>query len=144
MTSAAVRARVLQSATVLTVRRVSGGRLARACRTVPTDTTDSLWTNSDSVRCTHAVPSSLLSSVLYLLHLRKRKFQNYRSFVTRIACTLISCYCSLLLLLRYAIQKKYKNQTGMNLTTPPPSQNSHAVRWHCTTESERRVAEIKS
>ena len=94
MTSAAVRARVLQSATVLTVRRVSGGRLARAYRTVPTDTTDSLWTNSDSVRCTHAVPSSLLSSVLYLLHLRKRKFQNYRNFVTRIACTLISCYCA--------------------------------------------------
>jgi len=20
----------------------------------------------------------------------------------------------------------------MNLTPPPPSQNSHAVRWHCT------------
>ena len=30
----------------------------------------------------------------------------------------------------------------MNLTPPPPSQNSHAVRWHCTAESERRVAEI--
>jgi len=31
----------------------------------------------------------------------------------------------------YAIQKKYKNQAGMNLTPPPPpSQNSHAVRWH--------------
>ena len=44
--------------------------------------------------------------------------------------------------LRYAI-KKYKNQAGMNLT-PPPSQNSHAVRWHCIAESERRVAEIKS
>jgi len=45
----------------------------------------------------------------------------------------------------YAIQKKYKNQAGMNLTPPPPpSQNSHAVRWHCTAESERRVAEIKS
>jgi len=28
----------------------------------------------------------------------------------------------------------------MNLT-PPPSQNSHAVRWHCTAESERIVAE---
>ena len=40
--------------------------------------------------------------------------------------------------------KKYKNQAGMNLTPPPPSQNSHAVRWHCTAESERRVAEIKS
>jgi len=39
--------------------------------------------------------------------------------------------------------KKYKNQAGMNLT-PPPSQNSHAVRWHCIAESERRVAEIKS
>ena len=37
--------------------------------------------------------------------------------------------------------KKYKNQAGMNLT-PFPSQNSHAVRWHCTAESERRVAEI--
>ena len=23
----------------------------------------------------------------------------------------------------------------MNLTPPPPSQNSHAVRWHCTAES---------
>jgi len=32
--------------------------------------------------------------------------------------------------------KKYKNQAGMNLT-PPPSQNSHAVRWHCTAESKR-------
>ena len=40
--------------------------------------------------------------------------------------------------------KKYKNEAGMNLTPPPPSQNSHAVRWHCTTESEQRVAEIKS
>ena len=39
--------------------------------------------------------------------------------------------------------KKHKNQAGMNLT-PPPSQNSHAGRWHCTAESERRVAEIKS
>ena len=38
----------------------------------------------------------------------------------------------------YAIQKKYKNQAGMNLTpAAPPSQNSHAVRWHCTAESER-------
>ena len=47
--------------------------------------------------------------------------------------------------LRYAIQKKYKNQAGMNLTPPPPpSQNSHAGRWHCTAESERRVADIKS
>jgi len=36
--------------------------------------------------------------------------------------------------------KKYKNQAGMNLTPPPPSQNSHAVRWHCITESKRRVA----
>jgi len=26
--------------------------------------------------------------------------------------------------------KKYKNQAGMNLTPPSPSQNSHAVRWH--------------
>ena len=33
--------------------------------------------------------------------------------------------------------KKYKNQAGMNLTPPPPSQNSHAVRWHCTAESKR-------
>ena len=32
--------------------------------------------------------------------------------------------------------KKYKNQAGMNLTPPPPSQNSHAVRWHCTAESK--------
>jgi len=46
--------------------------------------------------------------------------------------------------LRYAIQKKYKNQAGMNLTPPPPSQNSHAVRWHCIAESERTVAKIKS
>jgi len=23
----------------------------------------------------------------------------------------------------------------MNLTPPPPSQSSHAVRWHCTAES---------
>jgi len=44
--------------------------------------------------------------------------------------------------LRYAIQKKYKNQAGMNLSPPPPSQNIHAVGWHCTAESERRVAEI--
>ena len=29
----------------------------------------------------------------------------------------------------------------MNLTPPPPSQNSHAVRWHCTAESKRRVAD---
>ena len=40
--------------------------------------------------------------------------------------------------LRYGNTKKYKSQAGMNLT-PPPSQNSHAVRWHCTAESERRV-----
>ena len=40
--------------------------------------------------------------------------------------------------------KKYKNQAGMNLTPPGPSQNSHAVRWHCTVESKPRVAEIKS
>jgi len=46
--------------------------------------------------------------------------------------------------LRYAIQKQYKNHTGMNLTPPAPSQNSHAVRWHCIAESERRFAEIKS
>jgi len=26
------------------------------------------------------------------------------------------------------ITEKYKNQAGMNLTPPPPSQNSHAVR----------------
>ena len=48
----------------------------------------------------------------------------------------------------YAMQyKKYKNQTGMNLTPPPPPpppQNSLAVGWHCTAESEGRVAEIKS
>ena len=41
--------------------------------------------------------------------------------------------------------KKYKNQAGMNLTPPPPpSQTSHAVRWHCTAESERSVVEIRS
>jgi len=41
----------------------------------------------------------------------------------------------------YAMRyKKYKNPAGMNLTPPPPSQNSHAVRWHCAAESERRVA----
>ena len=39
--------------------------------------------------------------------------------------------------------KKYKHQTGMNLTPPPPSRNSHVVRWHCTAESEQKVAEIK-
>ena len=39
----------------------------------------------------------------------------------------------------YAIQKKYKNQPGMNLT---PSQSCHVVRWHCTTESKWRVGEI--
>jgi len=45
----------------------------------------------------------------------------------------------------YAMQyKKVRNQAGMNITPPPPSQNSHAVRWHCTAESERRVAEMKS
>jgi len=38
--------------------------------------------------------------------------------------------------------KKYKNQAGMNFTPPPPSQNSHAIRWHYAAESERRVAEI--
>jgi len=36
--------------------------------------------------------------------------------------------------------KKYKNQAGMNLTPPPPSQNSHAVRRHCNAESKLRVA----
>jgi len=47
--------------------------------------------------------------------------------------------------LRYAIQKStHTDQAGMNLTPPPPSQNSHAVRWHCTAESERRVAEVKA
>ena len=43
--------------------------------------------------------------------------------------------------------KKYKNQAGMNLTLPASSQNSHAVGmwgWHCTSQSERRVAEIIS
>ena len=39
--------------------------------------------------------------------------------------------------------KKYKNQAGINLTPPPPSQNSLAVEWQRTAESERRVAEIK-
>ena len=38
-------------------------------------------------------------------------------------------------IINYSMQyKKYKNQAGMNLTPPPP-QNSHAVRWHCTAES---------
>ena len=46
--------------------------------------------------------------------------------------------------IRLCNTEKYKNQAGMNLTPPPPSQNSHAVRRHCTAESERRVAEIKS
>ena len=36
---------------------------------------------------------------------------------------------------------KYKYQAGMNLTRPPPSQNSHAVRWHCAAESERTFVE---
>ena len=36
--------------------------------------------------------------------------------------------------IRYAIQKKYKSQAGVNITLPPPSQNSHAVRWHCIAE----------
>jgi len=40
--------------------------------------------------------------------------------------------------------KKYKNQAGKNLTPPPPSQNSYAVRWHCTAESEWKITEIKS
>jgi len=39
--------------------------------------------------------------------------------------------------------RKVQNQAGMNLTPPPPSQNSRAVRWHCTAELERRVAEKK-
>jgi len=39
--------------------------------------------------------------------------------------------------------KKYKNQAGINITPPPPSKNSHAVRWHRTAESEQKVAEIK-
>ena len=30
----------------------------------------------------------------------------------------------------------------MNLTPAPPSQNSHAVRWHCTAESERTLADF--
>jgi len=42
-----------------------------------------------------------------------------------------------------AIQKKYKNQAGMNLISPP-SQNICAARRHCIAELERRVAEIKS
>jgi len=35
----------------------------------------------------------------------------------------------------YSMQyrKSTKKQAGMNLTLPP-SQNSHAVRWHCTAE----------
>jgi len=46
---------------------------------------------------------------------------------------------------KYAMQyKKYKNEAGMNLTPPRPSENSHAVRWHRIGESEWRVVEIKS
>ena len=40
--------------------------------------------------------------------------------------------------------KKYKNQAGMNVTFPPPSQNSHAVGWHCTAGSKGRVTEKKA
>jgi len=35
------------------------------------------------------------------------------------------------------------NEYGKTLPFLPPSQNSHAVRWHCTAESKRRVAELK-
>jgi len=35
--------------------------------------------------------------------------------------------------------EKYKNQAGMNLTPPPPSQNTHAVRWHCTSDESNRI-----
>ena len=41
------------------------------------------------------------------------------------------------------VQKSSWNEV-MNLAPPPASQNYQAVRWHCTAESERGVAEIKS
>ena len=33
--------------------------------------------------------------------------------------------------IRHAIQKVSKNQAGMNLTPPPPSQNGRVVKCHC-------------
>ena len=44
--------------------------------------------------------------------------------------------------LHCAVQECANNQAGTNLTTP--SQKCHVVRRHCTAESKRRVAEIKS
>ena len=86
------------------------------------------------------IPNYLRPSLVVKIH----HFENRQSF-----CEIIIIFWP-----RYSIPrewkntlwntKKYKNQVGMNLTPPPPSQNSHAVRWHCTAESERRVAEIKS
>jgi len=32
----------------------------------------------------------------------------------------------------------------MNLTPPPPSQNCHVVRWHCTAESEWMLLKLKA
>jgi len=40
--------------------------------------------------------------------------------------------------------KTLKSQAGTNLTPPRPSQNCHAVRWHCTAESVRSVAALKT
>jgi len=40
----------------------------------------------------------------------------------------------------YAMQHKKVQKSSWN----EPSQNSHALRWHCIAESKRRVAEIKS
>ena len=44
---------------------------------------------------------------------------------------------------KYAMQYRKVQKSSWN-ELPPPSQNSHVVRWHCTAESEQRVAEIKS
>jgi len=63
------------------------------------------------------------------------------SSVTEISAYLIIIIIIIIMLCN---TKEYKKQAGMNLTPPPPSQNSQAVRWHYTAESERRVAEIKA
>jgi len=49
----------------------------------------------------------------------------------------IGIYNQIIIIIMLCNTKRYKNQAVMNLTPPPPSQNSHAVRWHCTAESER-------
>jgi len=96
----------------------------------------------------------------YLVIPRRARGRCYQRYSLGAAAMLLSTTIRLLLLLLLSFfdpgtlfpgnekitlcNKKYKNQAGMNLTPPPPSQNSHAVRWHCTAKSERRVAEIKS